>query len=51
MLASNPENSVIIRIVQAQDWPVVREVILKMLVDAPHAYGETLAESIALTPP
>ena len=34
-----------IRAVQTIDWPIVRDVCVQMLLDAPGAFGETLAEA------
>lgn len=49
MPAPNSGQSASIRAVQPQDWPTVCEVTLQMLADAPHAFGETLAEAEART--
>jgi len=49
MLSPNSESRASIRVVQLQDWSTVRDVTLKMLADAPHAFGETLVEAEART--
>ena len=47
---SAPNPNVTIRPIQQIDWPVVRDVTLQMLADAPHAFGETLTEVQVRTP-
>ena len=49
MPASNSGDSVSVRSVRLEDWPVVRDVVLKMYNDAPHAMGGSLAEEEART--
>ena len=49
MPASHSGSSVSIRLVQPEDWPVVRDVVLTMYNDAPYAMGGSLAEEAART--
>jgi len=49
MPAPNSASSLSSHLVQPQDWPAVRKVTLQMLADAPHAFGEPLAEAQART--
>jgi GNAT superfamily N-acetyltransferase len=43
-LPHDSDRNAVIRLVQPKDWPVVRDVMVQMLTDAPLAFGETLAE-------
>jgi len=47
MVSANPENKLIIRLAETKDWRIIRDVMLKMLEDAPHAFGDTLAQAEA----
>jgi ribosomal protein S18 acetylase RimI-like enzyme len=49
MPTSHSGDSVSIRLIQPKDWPIVRDVILKMYTDAPYAIGGSLAEEEART--
>jgi len=49
MPTDNCGGGVSIRLIQAEDWPIVRDVILKMYADAPYAIGGSLAEEEART--
>jgi ribosomal protein S18 acetylase RimI-like enzyme len=49
MPTSHSGDSVSIRLVQPGDWPIVRDVVLKMYNDAPYAMGGSLAEEEART--
>ncbi|HVP57318.1 MAG TPA: GNAT family N-acetyltransferase [bacterium] len=49
MPESHRPDSVSIRLIQAKDWSIVRDVILEMYTDAPHALGGSLAEEEART--
>ena len=42
---ANPKNKITIRLAETKDWQTIRAVTLKMLADAPHAFGETLVEA------
>jgi len=41
----NSENKITIRLAGTKDWQTIRAVMLEMLTDAPHAFGDTLAEA------
>jgi len=45
MVNANPKNRITIRLAETKDWQTIRDVMLKMLADAPHAFGDTLAEA------
>jgi L-amino acid N-acyltransferase YncA len=45
MVNANPKNRLTIRLAETKDWQTIRDVMLKMLADAPHAFGETLVEA------
>lgn len=47
MSMPNLHNQLPIRLIQSADWPIVRDITLQMLADAPHAFGETLTEAQA----
>jgi len=49
MLTSHSGGSVSIRLVQPEDWPIVRDVVLKIYNDAPYAIGGSLTEEEART--
>ena len=45
MVNADPENGITIRLARPKDWQTIRDLMLKMLADAPHAFGEPLAEA------
>ena len=45
MVNANSENKITIRLAKTIDWQTIRDVTLKMLADAPHAFGDTLVEA------
>jgi GNAT superfamily N-acetyltransferase len=45
MVNTNPEDKITIRLAGVKDWQIIREVILMMLADAPHAFGDAIEEA------
>jgi L-amino acid N-acyltransferase YncA len=45
MVNANSKNRITIRLAETKDWQAIRDVMLEMLADAPHAFGDTLAEA------
>jgi ribosomal protein S18 acetylase RimI-like enzyme len=50
MPSSTTTQRPMIRAVQTEDWPLVRDVCVRMLLDSPEAFGGTLAEAQGRSP-